>query len=237
MTNNTPKHLDVASDIEAITALVDVSGLHLADIGCAAGDLARALVARGAHVVAIEPDPKQAALNAAAEPVPGLSFVEAPAQSMPLTSASMDGVIFSRSLHHVPDSAMDAALLEAERVLKPETGFMFVLEPEVVGAYYELMKPFHDETKVRSLARAALVRVADRDFSSCETYMYETLTAYEGFEEFRDRVAARTYLNIAESAIDTPAIRRTFEAGLDGDSYRFAAPHWIGLYRGVAARS
>ena len=237
MTNNVPKHLDVTTDIEALDALIKLDGLKLVDVGCGVGDLARALVDRGAQVIGIEPDPTQAALNTAADPVPGLTFFEAPAQSMPIDSGTMDGVIFSRSLHHVPGAEMDAALLEAERILKPESGFMFVLEPEVSGAYYELMKPFHDETKVRSLARAALVRVADRDFSTCETYMYETLAVYDAFEAFRDRVVARSYLDIDEKNVDTTQIRQTFETGYDGAAYRFAAPHWIGLYRGVAARS
>ena len=233
MTERQPQHLDVKADIEAIDALLNVDGLKLVDIGCGPGTLSKALAERGATVVAIEPDPKQAALNAAADPVPGVTFLDAPAQSIPVESATMDGVVFSRSLHHVPGAEMDTALREAERVLKPESGFMFVLEPEVKGAYYQLMKPFHDETVVRHLAREALVRVADRDFADCATYTYETLSEFEAFEEFRDRVAARTFLDIDLASIDTPEIRRTFETGYDGETYRFAAPHWIALYRGV----
>ena len=40
----------------------------------------------------------------------------------------MDGVFFFRSLHHVPIDAMEAALAEAARVLKPD-GFLCVMEP------------------------------------------------------------------------------------------------------------
>ena len=233
MPEQQPQHLDVTADIKAIDALLNVGGLKLVDVGCGPGALSKAMAERGATVVAIEPDPKQAALNAAADPVPGVTFLDAPAQSIPVETATMDGVVFSRSLHHVPGTEMDTALREAERVLKSESGFMFVLEPEVNGTYFQLIKPFHDETEVRRLAREALVRVADQDFAACATYTYETMSEFAGFEEFRDRVAARTFLEIDVASIDRPEIRRTFETGYDGETYRFAAPHWIALYRGV----
>ena len=227
------RQLDVDSDIAAIDTILDVFGLSLVDVGCGPGDLSRALVERGAQVLAIDPDPKQAAVNAAADTITGLTFCEAPAQSIPAGSASMDGVVFSRSLHHVPSVEMDAALREAERVLKPGSGFLFVLEPEMTGSYYELMKPFHDETQVRRQARDALRRVADLDFSRCETYAYETLSNFVDFNQFRERIAARTYLDIDLGAVDAPEIRQTFENGRRGSSYLFTAPHWVGLYRGL----
>ncbi len=230
------RHLDVDSDISAIDALLDVQGLSLVDVGCGPGNLSRALVERGAQVLAIDPDPKQAEVNAVADPMTGLTFWEAPAQAIPVGSASMDGVVFSRSLHHVPSVEMEAAIREAERVLKPASGFLFVLEPEMRGSYYELMKPFHDETQVRCRARAALSRVADLDFSSRETYAYETLSTFFDFNDFRDCVAARTYLEIDPREVDTPAIRQAFENGRRGAGYQFTAPHWIGLYRGLKTK-
>ena len=231
MPEQQPQQLNVTSDIEAIDALLDVKGLRLVDVGCDAGDLARALASRGAEVTALEPDPQQASANAAADPVAGVTFVEASAQSMPLASASVDGVIFSRSLHHVPADSMDDALSEAQRVLKPGGGFLFVLEPEVTGTYHNLLKPFHDETEVRRLARAALDRTADKNFATFETYAYETQSEFARFEDFRDRYASASYLNFDPKDFDLPDVRRTFEAGYDGAMYRFTAPHWIGLYR------
>ena len=233
MTREALRWLEVNSDIDAVDALLDVAGLRLVDAGCGAGDLARALAARGAEVTAIEPDPAQAAANAAAPPVAGVTFVEAPAQEMPIDAASVDGVVFSRSLHHVPADFMVAALREALRVIKPETGFLFVLEPEVTGTYHDLIKPFHDETVVRRLARTALDRVASDGFASCETYAYETRTEYARFEDFRDRYANATYLDFSIEDVESPEVRRAFEAGFDGTVYRFTTPHWIGLFRGA----
>ena len=233
MTAPAPRRLAAGSDIEAVDALLDVGGLSLVDTGCGAGELARALAARGAEVVAIDPDPAQAAANAAAEPVAGVTFAQAPAQQMPFAAGSVDGVVFSRSLHHVPAGAMDAALREALRVVKPGIGFLLVLEPEPWGTYHDLIKPFHDETAARRLARAALDRVAAAGFATCETYAYETHTAYARFEDFRDRYANASYLEYAIEEVDSPRVRRTFDAAFDGAAYRFTTPHWIALYRGA----
>ena len=233
MTAPEPSRLAAGSDIEAVDALLDVGGLSLVDAGCGAGDLARALAARGAEVVAIDPDPAQAAANAAAEPVAGVTFAQAPAQEMPLAAGTVDGVVFSRSLHHVPAPSMDAALREVLRVVKPGTGFLLVLEPEPWGTYHDLIKPFHDETAARRLARAALDRVAAGGFATCETYAYETQTAYARFEDFRDRYANASYLEYAIEDVDSARVRRTFDAAFDGAAYRFTTPHWIALYRGA----
>ncbi|MDE2463381.1 MAG: class I SAM-dependent methyltransferase, partial [Alphaproteobacteria bacterium] len=104
------KDLGRMNDLEAIGALLEVKGLRLVDVGCASGAQDRELVGRGATVLGVEPDPVQAEKNRKAEPLPGLTFVEARAQALPAESQSMDGVFFFRSLHHVPMEAMDAAL-------------------------------------------------------------------------------------------------------------------------------
>ena len=101
------------SDIAAVGALATLDGLHVIDVGCGPGDIARALVASGATVIAAEPDPIQAAKNRAAPPLDSLTFVEAGAEALPVADGSMDGVFFFRSLHHVPIEKMDAALAEA----------------------------------------------------------------------------------------------------------------------------
>ena len=119
MINATVEDIGEATDYEVMDRQVTVDGLRLLDLGCGAGALTRALAERGAQVVGIEPDPIQAEKNRRAEPVPGVSFVEGGAQDLDIDDASVDGVFFKYSLHHVPADAMDAALAEAVRVLKP----------------------------------------------------------------------------------------------------------------------
>ena len=153
-------------DLEALQQVVEVAGLSLIEAGCAAGDTARGLAERGARVLAVEPDPVQAEKNRAAKTVPGLTFMEAPGQALPIDDGSVDGVFFSFSLHHVPAEHMDGALAEAARVVKPETGFLYVLEPMVVGSMEAVYRPVHDETPVRTVAYEALKRAAAPRFTS-----------------------------------------------------------------------
>ncbi|MBM3508969.1 MAG: class I SAM-dependent methyltransferase [Alphaproteobacteria bacterium] len=217
-----------SNDLAVIDRLVEIAGRAVVDAGCGAGDLARALAARGADVLAIEPDPIQAAKNAAAAPVTGVIFANAPAQAIPAAARSQDGVFFSKSLHHVPAAAMDAALGEARRVVKPD-GFVCVIEPDMAGTYFELLKPFHDETEVRTLARAALARTADRLFESAETYVYRSYAEFPSFAEFRQRYVDATYLSVDPAKI--ALTEKRFAAGRTGGRYRFEQRMWLRLYR------
>jgi ubiquinone/menaquinone biosynthesis C-methylase UbiE len=220
--------LGETTDLAVIDRPVAIIGRAVVDAGCGAGDLARALAARGARVLAIEPDPAQAAKNAAATPVAGVTFANAPAQAIPAAARSQDGVFFSKSLHHVPAAAMDAALREAERVVKPD-GFVYVIEPDMAGAYFELLKPFHDETEVRTLARAALARTADRLFRSAETYVYRSYAAFPSFAAFRQRYLDATYLSVDPAKIALAEER--FAVGRASEGYRFEQRMWLRLYR------
>ena len=55
--------MTVERDIDVMDRLIDVSGKRIVDAGCGEGGLARALAERGAEVIALEPDPVQAATN------------------------------------------------------------------------------------------------------------------------------------------------------------------------------
>ena len=114
------------------------------------------LTRKGAHVTGIEVSPKhlaharvdrpgrRRALHARASP----RICRSPPRSA-------DIVIFFNSLHHVDEAGLFKALREAARVLKPG-GILFVSEPLAEGAYFETMKPVHDETQVRNHAQEAL---------------------------------------------------------------------------------
>ena len=222
------------SDIAAVAALQPVDGLSLVDIGCGPGLVARELCARGATVLAVEPDPIQAAKNREAAPVPGLTFAEGAAQKLPLAAQSVDGVFFFRSLHHVPLAEMDAALTEAARVLKPATGFLCVVEPAMTGTHFPVMRPFNDETIVRTAAQAALARTARRLFASEALYRYTQHPRYETFEAMVARVTGQTFNNIKREDVETAQVRALFAAGRRADGgYVFDQPLLLNLYRNV----
>jgi SAM-dependent methyltransferase len=100
----------------AIDALLDGLGdpalLTIADVGAGTGISSRLLAARGAHVIAIEPNPE---MRAAAE-APHVDVRDAAAERTGLTDASVDVVTAFQAFHWF---ATPAAVAEFARVLRP----------------------------------------------------------------------------------------------------------------------
>jgi ubiquinone/menaquinone biosynthesis C-methylase UbiE len=223
-------HLGYATDIEIIEKLVQLDGRTIADVGCGDGRLARELAGRGAAVVGVEPDPIQATKNRNAEAYPGVTLVEGRAERLPQDTSSVDGVIFSKSLHHVPREGMDAGLREAARVLKPDDGFLYVVEPDMRGAFSQLVKPFHDETVVRGWALEALARVAGNIFTEVEEYWYTVNNTFDDFDGFVSRMSGTSYNAIERDDIKAANLRRAFEKGRCDGGYVFENPMRVRLY-------
>lgn len=230
------KDLGTKNDMEALANLVDLSGLSLIEAGCATGDMARAMADAGATVLAVEPDPVQAPKNRAAPPTDGVTFAEAGAEKLPADDASVDGVLFFRSLHHVPAELMADAMREAARVLKPG-GFLYVAEPGMEGSHYPFMRPFNDETEVRTLAQAALDDVAAALFEEGERFVYMMHPRHENFDAMVERFTGLSFNPIPREAIDVPEVRAAFEAAktANGD-HVFDQPMLVNLYRRPKAR-
>ena len=226
----TATDLGVKSDLEALAAVLDVSGLNLADLGCGDGWLARELAMRGATVIAIEPEPEQARRNAEGETVPGVGFMEGSAEALPLADASLDGVLFNYSLHHVPVAAMATALAEARRVLRPG-GFLYVADPVPEGGFAEVAAPFHDETAVQQAAERALAEHARPAFAEERVWRYVTHTRYAGFDAFVDDMLAPAYVRYRREQVDNPVVRERFQRRAAGDGYVLDQPVRINLFR------
>ncbi len=224
------KPLGELSDIEAVDTLVDVAGLELIDVGCGSGATARLLAERGATVVGLEPDPVQAAQNSKAEPTPSVTLVEGHGEALPQEDDSVDGVFFFRSLHHVPAANMDDALREAERVVRPG-GFVFVVEPGMEGTHFEMMRPFHDEGPVRTLAQEALARTASEIFATHEQYECLQYGRYESFDALVARFSSMSFNDIDPASIDVPEVRASFDSAQTDSGYVFDQPILIDLYR------
>jgi ubiquinone/menaquinone biosynthesis C-methylase UbiE len=223
--------LGEATDIEVVARLVPPSGLAFVDIGCGKGELARALAARGASVLGVEPDPVQAAANRMAGAVAGVAFAEASAEALPADDGAFDGAILGRSLHHVPMNSMGQALAEAIRVLRPGTGVLLVLEPTIDNPYSRVMRPFHDETAVRKAAQEALARHAAPRFASRETFLFRTSYRYPSFADLVEDVAGASYNAHRREDVDTPEVRALFEANRSGDG--LADETRVDLFRGL----
>jgi len=222
--------LGIARDIDIFDRLANWQGLDVVDCGCGDGSLAKGLAKRGATVTGLEPDPAQAAKNRGADPVPNVTLLEAHAQSIPRDDGSVDAVVFSKSLHHVPFEEMDNALREAARVLKPG-GFLYVLEPDIRGQFSQMVKPFHDETVVRAKAIEALDRTASKVFGVMEEYWYTNVVTFPDFETLDKRMSGSTFNQIDARRVDTPEVRAAFEAGKAEEGYAFTNLMRVRLYR------
>lgn len=226
------KDLGEMDDMEAVGHLLSLQGLSLVDAGCGAGGMARALAEQGANVLGIEPDPTQAEKNRASPPAPNVELIEAGAEAIPAEDGSVDGVLFFRSLHHVPGALMDKALVEAARVLKPD-GFLYVVEPGMDGNHFEMMRPFHDETEVRTLAQQALDRTADNLFEDKGKYLYMQHPRHESFEAMVDLFTGMSFNGITREMMDLPEVRESFEAAGTEEGYIFDQSMLVNVYRGV----
>lgn len=227
------------TDVEALARLVTIAGLRLIDVGCGAGDNARRLAQAGARVIALDPNSIQALENGATQ-VAGSSllFLQGDARKLPAESGAWDGVVFFRSLHHVPVEGMAAALAEAARALKPDEGFLCVVEPGTKGTHFPVMRPFHDETRVREAAQDELDRTATPLFRERRSFRYLQHPRYADFDAFADRFATQTFNDIGRERIDTSEVRALFEAGrTDRGDYAFEQPMLLDLFLGPRGRS
>ena len=228
------EHWGLSSDLAVLDRLVEVGGRALIDVGCGAGALALALAGRGASVLGVEPDPVQAGKNRAAPETAGVTFAEARAEALPAADGTVDGVLFGRSLHHVPEAAMRPALEEAKRVLGPG-GFVYVLEPVMAGPFSAVMKPFHDETEVRRQAREALLDSAPL-FAGAREVHYEIERRFESHDEFVELFSGLSYNSYGADAVRSGTVKRLFEAGrTEAGDYAFVQPMRVDLFHTAPA--
>ncbi len=175
---------DYRHTTDVLSEFVDVSGKRVIDVGSGAGELVRWLREQGADSVGIECGEimRQRALDA--DPDHPEAHVEGVGQDLPFDDESADLVIFSYSLHHVPETEMVDALAEAHRVLEP-AGILFVVEPVPAGPGFQLGRLLDDETVVRRQAQDALTKAPALGFelvgeeSSVTDRRYENFAAYE----------------------------------------------------------
>ncbi|MEA2269815.1 MAG: hypothetical protein QOC64_2425, partial [Solirubrobacteraceae bacterium] len=149
--------------------------------------------------------------------------------------ADADAVLFMNSLHHVPAGAMDAALAEAARVVRPG-GLVYVQEPLPDGPYFALIRPIDDETEVRAAARAAIARAASERLTHERRIVFDAPVVHPGFDAFRDRVVLADARRAAAFARLEDDVRARFDATaerVDG-GFRFRQPMRVDVLRRIA---
>lgn len=225
--------LGLTSNFDVIEQKLSLRGKFVIDAGCGDMSLSRHLAEQGASVLAIDPDPVQARLNQQAETIPNVGFAETTADALPVEPGSVDGVIFSYSLHHIPKSAYPAVFNEVLRVLKP-SGFLYVMEPVAAGEYNDIMSLFHDEKQVRADAQAALDQWVRPHFKVVEDFTYHVSADYKSWDQFADKFVGLSYnANYTEEQVRAPAVRERFEALGAPLNYTFNCPVQVSYFQGI----
>lgn len=169
-------------------ALDPIAGKRVLDVGCGPGYLAKALSARGARVVGV--DPAEDAIAAARRTAPEAEFQVAGGEKLPFADRSFAGVVFLNSLHHAPVHVMESCLIEAGRVTAPE-GRIVVIEPLAEGSFFEAFRAIEDETEVRAAAQEAIAAVLSRKaLTLVEKFEYVRRESFENVDQFLARAAA-----------------------------------------------
>lgn len=223
----------IGEELDWLKSLVDLAQHpRVVELGCGAAELSRKLLNQfpGTQVVALEVDERQHAKNLL-NPMMGLQFVHAGAQSIPYLAEQFDLALMLKSLHHVPLNQIDQALSEVHRVLRPG-GLLYVSEPVFAGALNEVMRLFHDEELVRAAAlRAVQAAVRSGAWEQLSETAFETPVHYRDFAEFEQRMIGVTYLTHRLDATTLQAVRARFEPHMSADGAHFVRPMRVNLLR------
>ena len=229
-----PDHLSLVRDeLDLLAELVPLAEQRLIELGCGNARLARALVERfaGSEVVGLEVDSVQHAKNLAA-PQERLLFLAASAEAVPFPRRSFDGALMLKSLHHVPIPAMDAALAEVARVLRPG-GWFYVSEPIYGGALNEIVRLYNDEGVVRAAAQAALDRAlaAGRDWLAVQERCFAQVVRFADWADFAQRMLYPSFVDHQITPEIEARVKAAFETQCGPDGVRFVRPMHVWLLR------
>lgn len=226
----TTRDFGVVRDIDVIDKTLKVDTQFLVDAGCGDLGLSKALAKRGARVLGIDPDPVQAEKNLQADTIPNVGFAHTGAQSIPVENASVDGVLFPYSLHHIPGEMYQPVFDELRRILKPD-GFVYVMEPVASGNLNEVMRLFHDEAVVREQAQAALDHIAIPMFEDVSVFTYRVPVQYTSWDDFKAKYIGASYntTSYTPEQVSDEAVKACFLSLGESTGFLFESPMKVTL--------
>jgi ubiquinone/menaquinone biosynthesis C-methylase UbiE len=132
-------------------------GARVADLGCGSGVFADLLAKQGYQAVGLDLSPKLIAL--ARTKYSGIEFLEGDVEHLPFANESLDGVLLSGLVHHLPDPARCAS--EVYRVLK-RGGSFAAFDPNRMNPFMYLYRdrssPFYSSVGVTENERPVLAQ-------------------------------------------------------------------------------
>jgi ubiquinone/menaquinone biosynthesis C-methylase UbiE len=147
------------SNVRLITTCMRLAGLkpaaRVADLGCGSGVFTDLLHKLGYNAVGLDISPKLIALGRAK--YPNVEFHEGDVEQLPFPTESLDGVLLSGLVHHLPDPSRCAG--EVFRVLKPGGSFV-AFDPNRMNPFMYLYRdrssPFYSSVGVTENERPVL---------------------------------------------------------------------------------
>jgi ubiquinone/menaquinone biosynthesis C-methylase UbiE len=180
------------SSMRLIETCMRVAGLkrgaHVADLGCGSGVFTALLRELGYKPVGLDISAKLIALGR--NRYPDVEFLEGDAEHLPFPSSSLDGVLLSGLVHHLPDPSRCAA--EVFRVLKPGGAFV-AFDPNRMNPFMYLYRdrssPFYSSVGVTENERPVLAQKVAAIFRKC------------GFRVGTDYISNLNYRYLASSTL------------------------------------
>jgi len=228
-----PSQTSLCNEMKLLFDELPLSGASILELGCGRADKTRALAESGlpASILALEVDTIQHARNLDIADLPNVRFAHGGAEAIPAADASFDIVLMFKSLHHVPLGAMDAALGEIARVLKPG-GLAWISEPVFAGDLNEVFRLFHDEQAVREAAFAAICKAVGQGSLALEKQMFfNTRSYFENFAQFDTRMIQVTHSDHRLSPELYRQVQEKFESFMGPDGATFLNPQRVDLLR------
>lgn len=157
-----------AANRKLIDSFVRLSGLapgsRIADLGCGSGVFTELLYERGYQAVGLDISPKL--LELARYKYTKIEFLQGDVEELPFESGSLDGILLSGIVHHLPDPRRCAG--EVFRVVKPR-GCFVAFDPNrrnpFVWLYRDRSSPFYSSVGVTSNERPIIAEQISKVFS------------------------------------------------------------------------
>lgn len=223
----------VPDELDLLAELVPLQDQRIIELGCGSARLARALLQRfeGSELVGLEVDAVQHAKNVASKQE-RLTFVPAGAEAVPFPDACFDGAMMLKSLHHVPMPAMDAALLEVARVVRPG-GWLYVSEPIYGGEFNEIARLYNDEGVVRAAAQSALDRAlaSGGHWSAEHEQRFAQPSHFKNWDDFAQRMLYPSFADHSITPELSERVRNAFEPHCGPDGAHFMRLMHVRLLR------
>lgn len=145
--------------IKEITAHCDLSDKTILEVGCGQGRITHDLARHARRVVAIDSDERALQTARSRINAENVTFLRCRGESLAFPEGCFDLVVYSLSLHHLPQDAMRASLAQAAGLLG-EQGMIVVIEPDKSGTLIEAEERFGvgdgNEAREKDAARHAI---------------------------------------------------------------------------------